>query len=239
MPYSESAAPRPDWSFAEYSPVGVELGTADAVAAYDGNQGTVPGADDRLLDRLGVREGSPQPARVVDLACGTGAFAVRAALRGAEVHGVDVSKEMLAHAQRASARQGVTVHWHHAGFLDYEHMAGAADVVTAKSALHQLPDFFKQQALLNAAQLLRPGGLFYLWDVIFTFPPEEADAHVEEWLDAAGTTGFTRETFATHVREEFSTYDWVLAGMLTRAGFEIVSRDFPRPTHGEFVCRKS
>lgn len=86
--------------------------------------------------------------------------------------------------------------------------------------------------------MLRPGGIFYLWDVIFTFPA--ADAQLQQWIDTAarpGGAGFTRANFEAHVRDEFSTYAWVLEGTLQRAGFEVVAIDFPRPTHGEFVCR--
>lgn len=99
------------WWFPEYRPVGVELGTRASVAAYDARQGTDPAVDDALLDRLGVGAGTV----LVDLACGTGSFAVQAARRGAEVHGVDVGDEMLAFASRRAHDAGVTVHWHHPG----------------------------------------------------------------------------------------------------------------------------
>ncbi len=236
MPRSDTTRPRPAWSFREYAPVGVDLGRPEAVARYDRNQGTDPAADDALLDRLGVTAGT----RLVDLACGTGSFVVRAARRGARAHGVDVSEEMLAFARARAERAGVAPHWHRAGFLDYRHEGGPADVVTTKSALHQLPDFFKQQALLNVAGMLRPGGTFYLWDVIFAFPPAEADARIEEWIDRVARPageGFTREDFETHVREEFSTHEWILEGMLERAGFAVITRAFPHPTYGEYVCR--
>ena len=114
-------------------------------------------------------------------------------------------------------------------------------MVTTKSALHQLPDFWKQTALLNIAGCLRPGGLLYIWDVIFTFPPADYAQHLQTMIDDLGHTdgrGFSREDFETHIREEFSTYAWILEGLLDRAGFDIVSSDFPRPTHGEFLCRR-
>lgn len=76
----------------EYQPVGVELGTAESVAAYDARQGTDAAVDDALLDRLGVGRGTV----LVDPACGTGSLVVQAARRGAEGHGVDVGAEMLA-----------------------------------------------------------------------------------------------------------------------------------------------
>ncbi|MGY0489795.1 hypothetical protein [Streptomyces sp. WG-D5] len=176
MSPSHSTRPRPAWLFPEYTPVGIDLGSKAAVAAYDRNQGTDPDADDAL---------------------------------------------------------------HRAGFLDYDHRAEPADVVTSKAALHQLPDFFKQQALLNAAGMLRRGGTFYLWDVVFSFEPATAPAHVQRWIDTAGRPageGFTRADFEAHVREEFSTYTWIMEGMLDRAGFDIVSSTTPRPTHADFHC---
>lgn len=237
MSRSETTGPRPAWAFREYQPVGVDLGSPAAVAGYDHNQGTDPDADDALLDRLGVGVGT----RLVDLACGTGSLVVQAARRGAEAHGVDVSSEMLAFARARAERAGAGAHWHRAGFLDYAHRAKPADVVTTRSALHQLPDFWKQQALLNAAGMLRPGGTFYVWDVIFSFPPADAAEHLQRWIDTAGRPegrGFTRADFEAHVREEFSTYAWILEGMLERAGFDIVSRASRSSTHGEFLCRR-
>jgi hypothetical protein len=50
--------------------------------------------------------------------------------------------------------------------------------------------------------------------------------------------GFSREDFESHIREKFSTYAWILEGLLDRAGFSIVTSEFPRPTHGEVCCRR-
>ncbi|MFB8271247.1 class I SAM-dependent methyltransferase [Streptomyces sp. NPDC055955] len=237
MPRCDTTPACPAWYFSEYGPVGIDLGSKAAVAAYDRNQGTDPHNDDALLDRLGVTEGT----QLVDLACGTGSLAVQAARRGAVAHGVDVSEEMLDFAKARADRFGVAPRWHHAGFLDYTHQGPLADVVTTKAALHQLPDFWKQQALLNAAAMLRPGGSFYLWDVIFSFEPSSARTHLQQWIDTAGRPegeGFTKADFEVHVREEFSTYTWIVEGMLQRSGFDIVSHDFPCPTHAEFHCRR-
>lgn len=225
------------WLFAEFSPVGVDLSSVEAVENYDRNQGTDSARDQLLLDRLGV---GPDTC-LVDLACGTGSFVVEAARRGARAYGVDVSEQMLAFTCRRAESAGVAVSLHHAGFLTYEHSGPPADVVTTKSALHQLPDFWKQAALLKVAEFLKPGGLFYLWDVIFSFPPAEYAEHLRQLVDDFGRTdgqGFSRADFEAHLREEFSTYAWILEGLLDRAGFDVVSTEFPRPTHGEFVCRR-
>ena len=63
------------------------------------------GSVDRAYDRL-VR---PVEAghRVLDVGCGTGALALRAARRGARVRGIDVSPEMLEIAAERARRAGV------------------------------------------------------------------------------------------------------------------------------------
>ena len=227
----------PPWIFPEFSPVGVDLSTAEAVRRYDRNQGTDPERDNALLDRLGVGPGT----RFVDLACGTGSLVVEAARRGADAHGVDVAEEMLAFTRRRAADAGVDVSLHHAGFLSYEHTGPPADIVTTRSALHQLPDFWKQAALLRIAPYLRPGGLLYVWDLMFSFPPAEYAEQVQRMIDEFGRLdgeGFTRADFETHVREEFSTCSWIIEGLVEPAGFTVEESRFPRPTHGEFVCRR-
>lgn len=99
---------------------------------------------------------------------------------------------------------------------------------------------FKQEALLRAATMLRPGGTFYLWDAIFSFDPADAAVELQRWVDAARTGDtFTPEEFETHIREEFSTYDWILTGMLERAGLEIVEHHAATATHAAFLCRRS
>jgi putative AdoMet-dependent methyltransferase len=60
----------PPWLFAEFSPVGVDLSSREAVESYDRNLGTDPARDRALLDGLNVGQGT----RIVDLACGTGSL---------------------------------------------------------------------------------------------------------------------------------------------------------------------
>ncbi|MGK5534055.1 class I SAM-dependent methyltransferase [Streptomyces sp. URMC 129] len=157
-------------------------------------------------DRLGVTA----VTRLVDLGCGTGALVIRAAARGAEAHDVDVSPQTLDNAA-----------------------GGPADVVITTSALHQLPDFWKQQALLRIAAVLRPGGTFYLWDVIYSFRVAEADAHLERWIGTEGRpegeASPARTSPPTSAKSE---------GMPHRARPEITGRAFPAPTYAEYVCRR-
>ncbi|MEO3764202.1 hypothetical protein [Streptomyces sp. B5E4] len=78
-------------------------------------------------------------------------------------------------------------------------------------------------------------------DVVFSFEPSQAHQHLHRWINTAGHPegqGFTRADFEAHIREEFSTYAWILEGMLQRAGFDIIALESRSPTHGEFLCRR-
>lgn len=227
----------PAWMFPEFSPVGVDLDSIESVEDYDRNQGTQVAKDDVLLDRLPVAPGTV----FVDLGTGTGSLPVRAALRGADAHAVDVSANMLTFAQRRATNAGVDVTQQHAGFLSHRFEAGSVDVVTTRSALHQLPDTWKQAAFNRIAVMLRPGGVFYLWDAMWSFPADELNDQLPAWVNAMARPageGFTREMFETHVREEFSTFTWIIEGMIERAGLQVVESGFPAPWYGEFLAER-
>ena len=228
----------PPWVFAEFSPVGVDLDSVESVEAYDRNQGTDLAKDDALLDRLPVGPGTV----FVDLGTGTGSLPMRAAERGATAYAVDVSANMLAFAAERAAAAGVDVLQQHAGFLSHDFASASVDVVTTRSALHQLPDTWKQAALNRIAEMLRPGGVFYLWDAMWSFDAAELNERLPEWIETMGQPdgqGFTNEMFATHLREEFSTFTWILEGMIERAGLRVVEANFPAPWYGEFMAVRS
>lgn len=211
----------PAWTYDEFAQLGLDFTDPAEVEAYDRRQGDRDGANARLLQALGVGPGHV----VVDLGTGTGSLAIAAARLEAKVHAVDVSRPML---ERARAKAGAAhvdgIEFHHAGFLTYRHPPGTADFVFSQFALHHLPDFWKQAALARIASMLRRGGVFYLSDVVFSFEPQDQQEAVEKWFDAVSRedcSGWTRRDFESHVRDEYSTYAWVIEGMLTRAGFQI------------------
>jgi hypothetical protein len=71
---------------------------------------------------------------------------------------------------------------------------------------------------------LRPGGLLRLSDVVYHFAPEGADKRLETWCATGGdgTVGeWSRVEYEEHVRDEHSTFTWLLEPMIRRAGFTI------------------
>ncbi|HYV17285.1 MAG TPA: class I SAM-dependent methyltransferase [Conexibacter sp.] len=213
---------RHGWIADELEHAGRENLDAAHAARYDDKEDAGAAAELATLRRLGL----DRSATVVDLGAGTGQFALAAAGAFARVVAVDVSAVMLDRLRAKLRRDGSeNVECVTAGFLTYEHRGAPPDLVYSRYALHHLPDFWKAIALRRIAELLRPGGILRLWDVLYGFEPAEAEAHIEQWIaqtasDALGD-GWTRAELEEHVRDEHSTFTWLLEPMLERAGFVI------------------
>ena len=177
---------------------------------------------------------------LVDLGAGTGAVALAAAEVCSRVVAVDVSAAMLAVAAEEAARRGLdNVECVEQGFLTYEHRGEPADVVYSRNALHHLPDFWKAIALERISGFLRPGGILRLRDLVFSFEPAEATSAIEAWLAGAAespTLGWTRAELEEHMREEHSTFTWLLEATLERTGFEILNADYRASAYAAYVC---
>lgn len=214
------------WMLDEFANAGGENLDADHVARYDRKEDAGASAEVDLLRSLGMNEKSI----VVDLGAGTGQFARAAAPRCGRVVAVDVSPIMLNTLRSNMANAGVTnIDVVHAGFLSYEHHGPPADVVYSRYALHHLPDAWKAIALARMRDMLAEHGIIRLWDVVYSFSPGEAEDRIEQWCatgsDEVGD-GWYREELEEHVRDEYSTYTWLLEPMIVRAGLTIRTADY-------------
>jgi len=130
-----------------------------------------------------------------------------------------------------------------AGFLSYEHTGEAPDFVYTRNALHHLPDFWKGIALGRVAALLAPGGTFQLRDLVFSFGLSDAATGVDRWLRSSAADrpeeGWTRAELETHLRDEYSTFTWLLEPLIERAGLEIETADYGTVgAYANYVCVK-
>ncbi len=68
--------------------------------------------------------------------------------------------------------------------------------------------------------MLRSGGWLRLWDLVYGFGPDEANDRIEEWVRANEgpdhNTGWTRGELEELVRDEHSTFTWLLSPCSTR-----------------------
>lgn len=123
---------------------------------------------------------------------------------------------------------------------DYEHRDEPASAIVSVAALHHLPDFWKAVALKRMAAMLRPGGRLYLLDVVYTFDVAshaEALNGIVTTFEAAAGPVMTKET-VIHIRDEYSTFDWVLDGMLDRTGFRIDEKQPSPPLLLGYTCTR-
>jgi len=223
------------WVPDELALAGPEHVEAAAVARYEQKAAFDPEPDVALLRELGLRE----ECVVVDLGAGTGAFALAAARFAARVFAVDVSPAMV---EAIRSKAVANVEPVRAGFLTYDHVDTRADVVYTRNALHHLPDFWKAIALTRIASILKPGGLLRLRDIVYSFDPAEAAQHVGAWLERGApdpTAGWTHDELRAHVRDEHSTFGWILEQMLDRAGFTVERAEYDSSKiFGAYVARR-
>lgn len=221
MAASTSRRTLPGWAIDEVASAGRENLDLAHVARYDGKEDGGAAGEVAMLQAYGLVAGSI----VVDLGAGTGQFTLAAAGAGARVVAVDVSPVMLERLRAKVAAADVGgVEVVEAGFLSYEHQGPPADLVYSRLALHHLPDFWKGVALQRIRAVLRPGGVFRLSDVVYHFDAAEAEGRIEAWCATAGDRvdgEWSRAEYEEHVRDEHSTYTWLLEPMLERAGFTI------------------
>jgi putative AdoMet-dependent methyltransferase len=226
------------WQYDEFKQIGKDYGDEDEVENYDLSHADFRDIEAEAivtLDLLGTSSGDV----LIDFGAGTGTFAITAAQRCRQVHAVDVSASMISYAHKKAARAGVTnIEFHHAGFLTYEHNGPPVNAIATTFAFHHLPDYWKGIALNRLHKMLRAGGQFFIRDVIMPEANslENIAAFIEQQAAAGGD--FLRDDAEGHFREEFSTYDWVMDGLLTRAGFTIIHRQIDGGLLGTYICKK-
>lgn len=215
----------PGWFIDESSYAGRENLDAAHVVRYDSKEDASASSEVALLERVGLARES----LVLEFGPGTGQFTVEVASVCARVIAVDVSKPMLNHLAAKIEDLGLSnVEIVRAGFLTYQHAADPVDFIYSRYALHHLPDFWKAVALSRLRRMLRAGGVLRLWDVLYDFDPAEAQDRIEAWCATGGDTveaGWSRAELEEHVRDEHSTFTWLLEPMIEHSGFEIAEAE--------------
>jgi len=112
---------------------------------------------DLLLEHWGQ---DPLGARVVDLGCGGGLFAMALADRGAKVVGIDLSHPSLDSAVQEARRRRHAAHFVRANLNAAPVRDGVADLVLLSDVLEHVGD--PAAAIIEAGRLLRTGGMLFL-----------------------------------------------------------------------------
>lgn len=144
----------------------------------------------RLVQRVGVGPGEA----VLDVACGTGSAAIRAAQAGGRVVGVDRAPDLFDAARARAARARVDVEWVEG---DAEALPCADESFDVVLSTFGCPSVARdEQAAREIARVLRRCGRFGLtsWTAP---PPRGIEARVRElFADTAIELDFVRDTVA-------------------------------------------
>lgn len=114
-----------------------------------------------LLRLMDIKKGQ----KILDLGCGEGLFTRRFARAGAEVVAIDISKELVEIAQRASAEEGEQYAFHPRFFVsDAANIpmvaSGSQDMVLINLALQNIED--ATSTLKECARVLKAGGQLFI-----------------------------------------------------------------------------
>ncbi len=240
--YAQAAetARGPAWRYDERKPWGVDFNNFLVARAYDQYHESFRDYRREAEQIIAALELDPFAA-VLDMGCGTGAFALHAAAYYRKVYAVDVAKAMLGRARRKAKKAGLTnIEFRHGGFLTYEHADPPVDAIVSMVALHHLPDFWKLVGLHRLASMMKPNGRLYLSDVVFSFDIGQYETAIERFVEkmTVPTLPSSHSAAQTHVRREYSTCGWIMEGLLERAGFQIDEADYKDDFLAAYVCTK-
>ena len=168
----------------------------------------------RLIDAAEPRPGE----RVLDVACGTGIVARRAAPHigsTGKLVGVDLSPDMLAVARTVAGRDGLAIDWHEGRAEALPFPDGSFDLVLCQFGLMFFAD--RQAALAEMHRVLAPGGraAVSVWQGLDRHPFYRA---LHEAIEQRLGTSSVQDIFALGDADE-------LHGLLSRAGFRDVAME--------------
>jgi len=231
-----------NWIYDEFRHCGVDYSNIKQAEIYDKQHQKFRNYEKEVADMLNyLALDNPQNMTLIDLGCGTGATAIYASKHFKKIIAVDVSEVMISQAKRKAEQENISnIEFVNSGFLSYEHKTERIDLVLTKAAFHHLPDFWKQIALMRMNKMLKKGGILYIFDVVFHFQPADYITTINKWISGfemkAGKE-FKAEV-ETHIRDEFSTFSWIMEGMLVKAGFKIEKSRTEDGFVTEYLCKK-
>jgi putative AdoMet-dependent methyltransferase len=230
----------PKWYYDESAHSGINYSSQEVVDEYDNQHKKFRNYQNEAMKIIQAVNINKEDT-VIDFGCGSGELAINIAEHCKTIFAVDISSKMIELCKNKISKNNINnIFPVKGGMLSYEHSSEAVDVVISNVVLHHLPDFWKLIALKRINELLKPGGRFFFFDVVFSFPVEQHQEYISNWLkimeEKAGK--HMMEESLIHVKEEYSTWDWILETMLEKSGFQIMHKVEEISNTKAYICLK-
>jgi SAM-dependent methyltransferase len=172
---------------------------------------TLTDIHERVVDRLAPRPGQ----RWLDVACGTGAIAERAAEGGATVVGVDLAPALIETARERAAERGLGIDYRVGDCEQLELTAASFDAVSSTCGIMFSPDH--EASARELARVTRPGGrialanwtptggLARMFKVMAPFMPAPPPSNPFDWGDEQRVRELLGDAFELEISEHVST----------------------------------
>jgi SAM-dependent methyltransferase len=128
------------------------LGVVWGSAPFEVCAETISDVHQAVVEAIGAADGK----RWLDVACGTGGVAERAAQAGADVTGIDLAPGLIETARRLAAEHGLEIDYRVGDAENLEVDDASFDVVTSTFGVIFAPD--QPRAAAELARVTRPGG---------------------------------------------------------------------------------
>ena len=229
----------PTWQYDEMKHPGEDFNVEAGV--YDERQLKTRDVQGEIRESLCLLNLQPDQT-VLDMGAGTGEFAMAAAGHCSKVIAVDLSTGMLKVAEMKAQTKGIrNIEFVQAGFLTYEHTGEPVDAAVSQFTLHYLPDFWKQISLLRLSKIMKMGAKLLLEDTAYAFDIAGYEELFNRGISYVVSTMGKDDAKAiiTHIRDEYCTIDWIMEGLIRRAGFTIERSDYKKMgMHTTYLCTK-
>jgi len=172
---------------------------------------TITDIHDLVVERL-----APEPGvRWLDLACGTGAVAERAAARGATVTGIDLAPVLIDTARERAGELGLVIDYRVGDCEQLELPDASFDAVSSTCGVMFSPDH--EATARELARVTRPGGrmalanwtptggLARMFSVMAPFMPAPPPSNPFDWGDEDRVTELLGDAFELQLEERVST----------------------------------
>jgi SAM-dependent methyltransferase len=172
---------------------------------------TIPDIHELVIERLGPRPDQ----RWLDLACGTGAVAERAAERGATVTGIDLAPALIETAKERAAERGLEIDYRVGDCENLDVPDGAFDAVSSTCGIMFSPDH--EATAREIARVTREGGrialvnwtptggLGKMFKMMAPFQPAPPPSSPFDWGDERRVRELLGDSFELELEEDVST----------------------------------